>query len=565
MTAQELAVAVSRLLKSGTRRREQFRSPMFVDVLLLLALSLLSVSLVAIVQLGVPPWEDAAMVMRYADHLAAGHGLVWNIGEAPVDGATDFLFTVVVAGLRMVGIEIELATRAVIVFGWVSTTLLIYVSARRVLGTSPAIAFVATIPIALGPGILYARAGFGAPFFGLWVATSSILMLRLINEPTAKRTISVLLGLSVLLLGLTRPEGVVLGIFLVLAVAVKLGFRAAIDRLSWGLSLFIVLGGAYFLWRWSYFGYPLPNPYYKKGGGTLHLDGLAQSLKGSLWFAFPFAALWLLALADSKTRRTAAALAVPIVGFMMIWSMLSPEMNFAYRFQYPILVLVAVFWPMLFVQIRESPGEVVPNLQSHLRMQLWRHRFLTIAIVASSLLVFPIGAIYLNLRASNGAEATDQRAVIGELLAPYAARGYTIATTEAGLIPLKSHWRALDTWGLNDQAIAHRGYITASDLDQRRPLVAFIHMTYVPGHSPLPSPLLGQAWTNMTLTLNAWLNDHEYRLVRSVSDGGQGTWNVWVLPGSADSQAIAELLACRTYGGEPNIVPVSLVSKCQGS
>jgi arabinofuranosyltransferase len=132
-----------------------------------------------------------------------------------------------------------------------------------------------------------------------------------------------------------------------LAVAVKLGFRAALGRLSWGLGIFTVLGGAYFLWRWSYFIYPLPNPYYQKGGGTLHLDGLAQSMKASLWFALPFAILWLLALADRSTRRTAAALAVPILGFIMIWGMLSPEMNFAYRFQHPILVLVAAFWPML--------------------------------------------------------------------------------------------------------------------------------------------------------------------------------------------------------------------------
>ena len=46
-----------------------------------------------------PPFEDAAMLMRYAENLAAGHGIVWNVGEAPVDGATDFLFMSSVAGL----------------------------------------------------------------------------------------------------------------------------------------------------------------------------------------------------------------------------------------------------------------------------------------------------------------------------------------------------------------------------------------------------------------------------------------------------------------------------------
>ena len=32
------------------------------------------------------------MLLRYAEHLAAGHGIVWNLGDPPVDGATDFLY-----------------------------------------------------------------------------------------------------------------------------------------------------------------------------------------------------------------------------------------------------------------------------------------------------------------------------------------------------------------------------------------------------------------------------------------------------------------------------------------
>ena len=30
--------------------------------------------------------DDAMVSMRYAQHLAQGHGLVWNIGEKPVEG-----------------------------------------------------------------------------------------------------------------------------------------------------------------------------------------------------------------------------------------------------------------------------------------------------------------------------------------------------------------------------------------------------------------------------------------------------------------------------------------------
>jgi hypothetical protein len=66
------------------------------DILSLVTLMFLT-GLVAVrlVDFSEPPFEDAAMLMRYADHLAHGQGIVWNIGEPPLDGTTDFLFLVV--------------------------------------------------------------------------------------------------------------------------------------------------------------------------------------------------------------------------------------------------------------------------------------------------------------------------------------------------------------------------------------------------------------------------------------------------------------------------------------
>ena len=40
------------------------------------------------------------MLFRYVDNVAAGHGVVWNLGEAPVDGATDLGFMFLLAAVR---------------------------------------------------------------------------------------------------------------------------------------------------------------------------------------------------------------------------------------------------------------------------------------------------------------------------------------------------------------------------------------------------------------------------------------------------------------------------------
>src|SRR4026207_598427 len=39
--------------------------------------------------------DDAMISMRYAAHLADGNGLVWNIGEKPVEGFTNLGWTLI--------------------------------------------------------------------------------------------------------------------------------------------------------------------------------------------------------------------------------------------------------------------------------------------------------------------------------------------------------------------------------------------------------------------------------------------------------------------------------------
>ncbi|HEX5503297.1 MAG TPA: hypothetical protein VFW96_11795, partial [Thermomicrobiales bacterium] len=46
-------------------------------------------------------FDDAMVSMRYARNLAAGHGLVWNAGQQPVEGYTNLLWTLWLAVLHL--------------------------------------------------------------------------------------------------------------------------------------------------------------------------------------------------------------------------------------------------------------------------------------------------------------------------------------------------------------------------------------------------------------------------------------------------------------------------------
>ncbi len=50
-------------------------------------------------------FEDAMISMRYARHLADGHGLVWNIGEPPIEGFTNLLWVLWMSVAHKIGMS----------------------------------------------------------------------------------------------------------------------------------------------------------------------------------------------------------------------------------------------------------------------------------------------------------------------------------------------------------------------------------------------------------------------------------------------------------------------------
>ena len=55
--------------------------------------------------------DDAYISFRYAKNFAEGQGLVYNPGEAPVEGYTNLLWTLLLSLPARMGISLELASR----------------------------------------------------------------------------------------------------------------------------------------------------------------------------------------------------------------------------------------------------------------------------------------------------------------------------------------------------------------------------------------------------------------------------------------------------------------------
>jgi arabinofuranosyltransferase len=300
------------------------------------------------------PAEDAAMLLHYSLNLAQGYGIVWNVGSKPVDGATDFLPMVAIAALIRAGLGPMAAVQILGITCHFLTALLIFWALTHLEGAGILAASISALYFFCGPGLLLISAGFATPVFALVCAMTWYLALTLIlQEGTRLNELGFVL--SALGLGLTRPEGVILAVLMLLSIVSAKGGLNSFRLMTYFLIAFTVLGGGYFLWHWRYFGHLMPLPFYRKGGWHLYPASLTESVYGTSALAGPFIFAYLLGFRKPDTLRLTLIASVPILGFTAVWLFLSDEMNFMMRFQYPLLPVILMSWYPL---VKDLAGEI---------------------------------------------------------------------------------------------------------------------------------------------------------------------------------------------------------------
>ena len=491
------------------------------------------------INFNVPPFEDAAMLMRYADHLAHGYGIVWNIGGHPVDGATDFLFMVSSAGLIKIGVPVGRSVRSLGLISHLLTVLLVYWVNRKVWNANILISFICGLYLAIGTGFNYIAAFFGTPFFAFFASSTLTLAILIIQKRKQPFWLSLLFAFSGLLTGLTRPEGVILAVGLLISIVIMKGWRASLNTILTFTVVFFVFGGIYFLWHWKYFGYPLPNPFYAKGGGILYWDSFWESFSNLLRFGGPFMLAFLLGFRSKEKSRQAIAFLFPLVSFAAAFILVSNETNFGGRFQYALWPMVLLCWYPLVGGLSADMGF---SISRNIKVRSQIVGMLAVSILIFGLLEYSVSQSCVLTSAQNScgvAYEADGRYGVAKYLADYQGKGYVIATSEAGLLPFYSNWTAIDTWGLNDEWIAHHGEISEDYLNMDRPNLIVFHAYFSPLIPPrITEKNLSQRWFRMTIILKDYAEKNGYVLAAAFGDSPYETHYYYVRNDFADSEKI---------------------------
>jgi arabinofuranosyltransferase len=419
--------------------------------------------------------EDAYITFHYARNLVSGHGLVWNIGEAPVEGYTNFLWLLICAAVLSLGIDLPSASQWLGVTASLATLIMVFRCAL-LLGWSNRFATLPCLALACsGPFAAWATSGMETNAFTLWITAAVYYHARFLSND--RPTNAWLCYGSLLLASLTRPEGLLVAVIVVLA-SIKSGleFRssnpARLRALAVAMICYGILISIYLLWRWNYFHYPLPNTFYAKTGG-----GLAQVLRGvhySGLFALHFVSPWILALIlplihrpgtpREKTTDGLLPLCVGVVASYSVYvSLVGGDYMAMYRFFVPVLPL---FYLLIAAGIHRVASTQHPT------------RGLATAVKAAVLLGLmgtlfhstPLESQWVEkpeLMHGNYRGVQSERwfvarhRVMGDFFARYGQPGESIATGAIGVVAYFSGLAVYDVHGITDVHIAHHGYSPA--------------------------------------------------------------------------------------------------------
>jgi len=396
--------------------------------------------------------DDAYISFRYATNMLDGHGLVFNPGD-PVEGYSNFLWVLLSAVGMAMGIDPLLWARILGLGAFLGIMVFVPRMVGRLSQRAAWLSGAGAVFIACcGPLACWSFAGLETSFFAL-------LALLAWGAAVSRRQLST--GILALMLSLSRPDGLALGVAFVLwsllPPAVPPVKNQSPSRRPWlrwaGLVLFLAGVLAHFLWRHATYGEWLPNTYYAKTGD------LVGQLKTGLPYGTDFlrsylapwvaVALWAIGTRDSRTLwNQPMRLTLVLCGLWFLYTVLiGGDMLGMFRFYVPILPLLLTTGTVLL-------GEALADFY---RASGWRRAWWAVAAMALLVLLpTTVGKERRLITAHMSVMNLGGWKKVGDALSTQLPPGTSIALGPAGYIPYKTGFKTYDLMGITDRHIAHR-------------------------------------------------------------------------------------------------------------
>ncbi|MEZ4366748.1 MAG: hypothetical protein R2939_10730 [Kofleriaceae bacterium] len=417
--------------------------------------------------------DDAYISFVFSRNLAEHGELTFNLG-APVEGYTNFLWTVLLGGLMWLGARPEVTSQVLGIGCGAGTLVVTWRLMRRLLGPRDPWAYAPTMLLAASSGFAcWSSGGLETQLFTLLVtaAIHQYVVGATAAVPADERRPFAAMGALLALAAMTRPEGLLITALLG---GHRLGHNLWRERRlrpragEWlALAVFLGVWAPWFAWRSWYYGWPFPNTYYVKAHGPWQPARLATEMWSGgwhylevwleqtrlRWAALP-ALIGLLAGAAGSPRRIFASVAALVLATYAVYTAsVGGDFMGLHRFIMPMFVLAAMVVALGLAWLTEY----LPVA--------WRCAVLGVVLAAFAYTQVGLTRDSLrwgNFRSDRGIDTpafliayTEDRATIGRAMAACFRDDDFSIVGGAGAQPYLGRMRGVDVFGLVSERIAH--------------------------------------------------------------------------------------------------------------
>ncbi|MCX5741796.1 MAG: hypothetical protein NT062_04760 [Proteobacteria bacterium] len=419
--------------------------------------------------------DDAYISFVFSRNFAEHGELAFNLG-APVEGYTNFSWTVLLGLLMKLGLEPEFTSRLLGTACALGTLWFSFRAVDRALGGRSPWAVVPPLLLATSSGFAcWTSGGLETQLFTVLVAAALDALVATVERPRALGRVAICLAFA----SMTRPEGpMVAAIFGAIhlwswvagwvATRKRPGFGEELRAAAW----FLALWAPWFAWRWWYYGYPFPNTYYVKASGPwanptfasqMFDNGLyyvwSWAVQTRVLYALPIILVGLVApsrasLPARRLARSALALGVIYLAYAVT---VGGDFMGLHRFIMPVFVVAAIGVALGLARL----AGFVPDAARRIAAPL------AVALVVGGFAYTQVGLTRASVRFGNFANDhgidtpaflityTEDRAAIGRAMAPCFRDDDFSIVGGAGAQPYYGHMRGIDVFGLVSEKIAH--------------------------------------------------------------------------------------------------------------
>jgi len=396
--------------------------------------------------------DDSLISLRYAERFIQGEGLTWTDGQ-PVEGYSNLLWILLISLGGFIGFDLIDISRILgaMCMGMVIFALVYYCHSLKKQFIA---ALTTSFLIALsGPVAIWAIGGLEQPLVACLLAWIFVFLFKIINNDINTYKYVWLASLTLGLLSITRPDGIIFTVTAVLSLLILK--RNNLKLLSLVLRMvsfpFVMLFGQY-VFRLIYYGEWLPNPALVKISPSWHhfINGF-NYLKNGLTSLNPFTGIVVLFLLyliirrkslDQKFKNRFIVLMVPFLTWSAYVIFIGGDIFPAFRHIIPLLVILAFFvidvtsW---FSKNLKRKVVIIGNLLLWLCLLSWfgRQQF----------------SHPENKRAVHERWEWDGQVIGSMLKEGFSENQPLLAVTAAGCLPYWSGLPSVDMYGLNDYYI----------------------------------------------------------------------------------------------------------------